>query len=180
MKRLIYINILLFTTWTELCACSCAPIKKEDRKFYKEYEFVDDVFIGEVKNFDDDSINYAIEICEVFKGNLRPGQLIQGVNEGYCEPFVDKNGEWMFLGHYSDTFEVNDCGLTTDLDEPWSIFPPPPIPEEYKDDRDTWYENLKSKARKEAYRQIEILRNKKEKGHGDLFNSAWRGERKPE
>ena len=142
-------------------ACDCAPINNVDRALDHEYKFVDDVFVGDVKWFDNDSTNFEIIVCEVFKGDLKPGQKIKGINEGLCGPFVFKTGEWIFLGTYSNKFKVHDCGLTTDLDEPWTILPPPPPPETEKELGQDWLDKWKEKSRQEAYRQIEILRNKK-------------------
>jgi len=160
MIRIATTFILLLTS-IKLLACDCAPIKNADRALDHEFKFVDDVFIGDVKWFNNDSTTYEVIVCEVFKGDLKPGQKIKGVNKGLCGPFVLKTGEWIFLGTYSTNFKVHDCGLTTKLDEPWTILPPPPPPETEEELGQDWLDKWKIKARLEAQRQIEVLRNKR-------------------
>lgn len=155
--RKLVTSILLLVTISTL-ACDCAPIKYVDRAIENEYKFVDDVFIGDVKWIDDDSTYYEIIVCEVFKGDLRPGQKIKGINKGLCGPYVFKTGEWILLGTYSNEFKVHDCGLTTNLAEPWNILPPPPSPETESELGQNLLDKWKAESRQKVNRQIETLR----------------------
>ncbi len=139
--------------------CDCAPIGNWRNATNMEYEYVDDVFIGDVKNINEFETEYEIVICEVFKGDLKVGQKIKGINLKYCSPIVSKKGQWLFFGTYSTDFKINDCGLTTNIDEPWHILPPPPPPN-LKEQEKKIIEKWKKVARENVQEQIKILRNK--------------------
>ncbi|MEO9953526.1 hypothetical protein [Nonlabens sp.] len=97
-------------------------------------------------------MEYLIEICEVFKGDLQPGQIIKGVNWGTCGPYVDTDGEWILFGNYSDRFIVNDCGLSSNIIDPKRLLAPQPI--NLKNN----LESQKLEAKQNIKQQINMLR----------------------
>ena len=98
-------------------------------------------------------------MCEVFKGNLKAGQVVKGTNPRYCSPFVDKLGEWVFFGKYSTDFKTNDCGLSSNIAEPFGMFPPPPPKPNRDVDGKELIKTWKAESRKSVLEQIEMLRN---------------------
>lgn len=143
--------------------CTCAPNGNWRKATPKEYENVEDVFIGDVTILENNS-DYEIVVCEVFKGELKSGQSIKGENLRYCGPNVNKNGQWVLFGNYSTTFLVNDCGLSSSITEPFGMYPPPPPPKKNSDvDRKEliakWKSELKSESKKNIQKQINMLRN---------------------
>ena len=139
--------------------CDCAPIENWRTATDKEYDYVDNVFIGDVNLISENKNEYELVVCEVFKGNLKIGQRIKGINPKYCPPIVNKEGQWLFFGKFSTDFKLNECGLTTNIEEPWKILPPPPPPH-LKSEEQTIIDNWKQDALKMVHEQISILRNK--------------------
>lgn len=138
--------------------CTCARIENWRRATSQEFEYVDDVFIGDV-TINEKQTDYSIVVCEVFKGELKSGQIIKGVNIGSCEPFVAQNGKWVMFGKYSTEFKVNDCGLSSNIAEPYGRFPPPPPPPpDFKYDEKTVLKKWKAESKKMISEQIKILR----------------------
>ena len=137
--------------------CTCAPNGNWRKATPKEYNIVEDVFIGDV-TIDEITSEYSIVVCEVFKGNLKSEQIIDGENLGYCGPFVNKNGEWVLFGKYSTNFKVNDCGLSTNIAKPFGMYAPPP--EEITTDvvEKNMIEKWKAESRKNVLNQIDLLR----------------------
>jgi hypothetical protein len=143
--------------------CSCAPNGKWRIETPKEYNYVDDVFIGDVKEIGESKFDYEIVVCEVFKGNLKAGQVVKGTNPRSCSPFVDKLGEWVFFGKYSTDFKTNDCGMSSNIAEPFGMFPPPPPPKPNTDiDGKELKKKWKAESRKSILEQITMLRNMSE------------------
>ncbi|MGB3592186.1 MAG: hypothetical protein WBA16_10925 [Nonlabens sp.] len=108
--------------------CTCAPPGKWNTVLLEEFQFSDDVIIGDVVYYDD--YCYESIVCEVYKGNLSIGEQITGVNSRSCEPYVDNDGEWILYGSYNTHFITNDCGGSTSVENP--RFPialaPPAVP----------------------------------------------------
>ncbi|WP_167342050.1 hypothetical protein [Nonlabens sp. SY33080] len=136
--------------------CTCAPLPHWKKATPKEYEYADDVIIADVI-IDENEIGYKITVCEVFKGDLKTGQILNGKNFGTCGPYVDKDGEWVLFGANTTYFKVNDCGLSSNIAEPRELLPPLPPPNSGID-----YDKLIEKRRKEARenikKQIQMLR----------------------
>ena len=152
---IIILTLFLFPNGTEIC--TCAPLPHWKKATPKEYEYVDEVFIGDVTICD--GTNFEIKVCEVFKGNLKVGEIIKGENIGYCGPFVDKNGEWILFGKYLNNFKVNDCGLSSNIAEPFGMFPPPPPPPpDLEYDEKTVTKKWKAESKKMIKEQIKMLR----------------------
>ena len=107
--------------------CTCPPPKNWKKATPIEYKYVNDVFIGDIRIDCDNDFEYLIVICEVFKGDLQPGQIIKGINSGTCGPYVDTDGEWILFGNYSSRFIVNDCGLSLNIINPKRLLAPQPI-----------------------------------------------------
>ena len=139
--------------------CDCARIENWRTATHGEYEYVDDVFIGDVNLISENKNEYELIVCEVFKGNLEIGEKIKGINAKYCGPIVDKKGQWLFFGKFLTEFKLNECGLSTNIEEPWQILPPPPPPH-LKAEEKSIITNWKKDARKMVHEQIIILRNK--------------------
>lgn len=125
----IIFSIFLFPIAQQVDICDCARIENWRTATVKEYEFVKDVFIGDVRKISNDKSEYELIISEVFKGTVEVGATIKGINLKYCGPVVDKKGQWLFFGTITEYFHINECGLTSNLEEPWRILPPPPPPE---------------------------------------------------
>lgn len=142
-------------------ACDCARIENWRTATAGEYEYVKDVFIGDVKIISDDRTEYELIVTEVFKGDLKVGTVVKGINPKYCGPIINKKGQWLFFGTFSNNFHLNECGLTSNIEEPWGILPPPP-PSELKLDEKRMIKKWKKEARKNVQEQIIILRNIKE------------------
>jgi hypothetical protein len=157
----IYITILsIFFLPNGANVCSCATIGNWRKATPKEYKYVEDVFIGDVKKIGESKFDYEIEVCEVFKGDLKVGQIIKGTNPRYCSPFVDKLGEWVLFGEYSTDFKTNDCGLSSNIAEPFGMFPPPPPPKPNSDtDSKELIKKWRIESKKNILEQINMLRN---------------------
>lgn len=138
--------------------CDCAGIENWRTATVGEYEYVEDVFIGNVKTLSGDKAEYEIEVTEVFKGDLKVGSLIKGINSQNCEPIVNKKGQWLFFGTFSNNFHINECGLTSNIEEPWRFLPPPPPPE-LNMDYESIIDEFKKEARKMIQEQIIIVRS---------------------
>ncbi|WP_127845636.1 hypothetical protein [Psychroflexus aestuariivivens] len=158
MTKILIIFLTLIFIPNENKNCTCAPIENWQKATPKEFEYVDDVFIGDV-TISENQTDYLIVVCEVFKGDLKSGQKIKGVNIGYCGPFVDKNGEWVMFGKYLTEFKVNDCGLSSNIAEPYGMLPPPPPPPpDFKYDEKTVLKKWKAESKKMIIEQIKMLR----------------------
>ena len=153
----IIILIFLLPVTNEVEVCDCARIENWRTATVGEYEYVKDVFIGEVKKISEDKTEYEFVVLEVFKGNLKVGRTVKGINPKYCEPDVNKKGHWLFFGAFSDNFNLNECGLTSNIEEPWRILPPPPPPE-LKADEKKMIKRWKKEVRENMQEQISILR----------------------
>jgi len=152
----IILSIFIFPNGAD--TCECAPHPNWKKATPKEFEYVEDVFIGDVTICNE--TEFEIKVCEVFKGNLKAGDFIKGENIGYCGPYVDKNGEWVLFVNYSNSFKVNDCGLSSNIAEPFGLFPPPPPPEkDIKYNEKKVIKEWKVKLKKSIKKQIIILRN---------------------
>ena len=152
---IIIISIFIFPNGTDIC--ECAPLPNWKKATPKEFEYVEDVFIGDVTICN--NTEFEIKVCEVFKGNLKAGEIIKGENIGYCGPYVDKNGEWLLFGNYLNNFKVNDCGLSSNIAEPFGMFPPPPPPPpDFKYDEKTVLKKWKAESKKMIKEQIKMLR----------------------
>ena len=57
--------------------CTCAPLPHWNKATPKEYEYVEDVIIADVI-IDENEIGYKIIVCEVFKGDLKTSQILNG------------------------------------------------------------------------------------------------------
>ena len=139
-------------------ACNCARIENWRTATVGEYEYVKDVFIGDVKMISEDKTEYELIVTEVFKGELKVGATVKGINPEYCSPNVGKKGEWLFFGTLTNYFHLNECGLTSNIEEPWGILPPPPPPE-LKSEQKRMIKKWKKEARENIQEQINILRN---------------------
>ncbi|WP_421753237.1 hypothetical protein [Croceimicrobium sp.] len=160
------LSLLLLSQSLSLLACDCIPIKNREKALSREYSISNAVFIGEVLSFSADSSSFEIRVVEVIKGDLSKGQIIKGINEGLCGPFVSKSGAWIFLGNYDQHFKANDCGLSLSLKHPWNILPPPPP--EISAENPNWEDSnckfdqireWKNKAKKEAEKQVSYLKS---------------------
>ena len=139
--------------------CNCAPIENWRSATEAEFQIVDLVFVGDVQRIDEEGSGYEIVVCEVFKGNLLPGERISGINPKTCNPVVDRKGQWLFFGEKSDQnrFKQNICGLTNHLMEPVRQLPPPPPPDsgiDYEEYKRTW----KKEAKEIVSEQLQIVR----------------------
>lgn len=165
MTHLYSIIALLFLLpiTNEVAVCDCVWSKNWRKAIVKEYESVDDVFIGEVKSISDDNLEYEVIVTDVLKGNLKVGTAVTGINPIYCDPIVDKKGPWLFFGTLLDNFYLNECGYTSNIEKPWSITPPPPPPPpELKLDEKKMLDKWKETARETMQEQLTILRNIKQ------------------
>lgn len=154
---ILLLSVFIFPDGVDIC--DCAPVPHWQKATPREFEYVEDVFIGDVTIYNEKE--FEIRVCEVFKGNLKSGQIIKGKNSSYCGPYVDKNGEWLLFGKYSNNFKVNDCGLSSNIAEPFTILPPPPPPN-YKYDEKTFLKKWKVEIHEIMQEQISILRKMKE------------------
>tara|TARA_B100001115_G_scaffold180170_1_gene172068 strand:- start:2263 stop:2766 length:504 start_codon:yes stop_codon:yes gene_type:complete len=163
----VLLSLLLLSQSLCLLACDCIPIKNREKALSREYSISNAVFIGEVLSFSADSSSFEIRVVEVIKGDLSKGQIIKGINEGLCGPYVSESGAWIFLGNYAQHFKANDCGLSLSLNKPWNFLPPPPPPE-FSAENPNWEDSnnkfdqireWKSKAKKEAEEQVNYLKS---------------------
>lgn len=158
MTKILIIILSIFTIPNGTNICTCAPLPNWKKATPIEFEYVESVFIGDVTICD--KSEYEIKVCEVFKGDLKIGEIIKGENIGYCGPYVDKNGKWVLFGKYSNNFKVNDCGLSSNIAEPFGMFPPPPPPKPNLDvDGKELIKKWRAESKKNILEQIEMLRN---------------------
>lgn len=134
--------------------CTCKPLGHWEKATPKEYEYVDNVFIADI-TIDKNQTDYRITVCEVFKGNLKAGQTLNGKNIGTCGPYVDEDGEWVLFGNNKAHFKVSDCGLSSNIAQPRELLPPP-----IKSgiDYDKQIQERKTRARENIQKQIKMLR----------------------
>lgn len=150
--------MFLFPTHNRIDICDCARIENWRTATVGEYEYVKDVFIGDVKMISEDKTEYELIVTEVFKGELKVGSMVKGINPEYCSPNVTKKGEWLFFGTFKNNFHLNICGLTSNIEEPWGIKAPPP-PTELKWKQKRMIKKWKKEVRENMQEQINILRN---------------------
>ncbi|MCY2686788.1 hypothetical protein [Salinimicrobium sp. TH3] len=95
-----FIFILTFFIWFSESRenCTCAPVGNWKGATEAEFRNVELVFTGDVQRIEESGSEYEIVVCEVFKGNLKEGQRISGINPASCNPIVDQKGQWLFFG----------------------------------------------------------------------------------
>lgn len=124
MIRFYNIILILLLSFHAKDPCSCYGVRDVRKGIPKEFNRSNDVFIGDVISVHDNNYVYKIEVRQVFKGNLKVGQTIKGVNVD-CPPFItdiDVDERWIFFGQqYSNTFKTNDCGLSSSFSDPFGI-----------------------------------------------------------
>ena len=98
--------IFLLPLTNEIAVCDCARIENWRTATVGEYEYVKDVFIADVKKISEDKTRYEFVVSEVFKGKLKVGATIKGINPKYCGPVVSKKGKWLFFGTVSNNFHL--------------------------------------------------------------------------
>jgi hypothetical protein len=163
MINLIYIFLAITLITSEFKVCTCAPDDEWEKEFKEEFKSSEDIFIGEVLFLNEDGNQYKVKICEVFKGDLKIGQVIYGENSRICPPVVDKKGQWLFFGEYLEHFHQNTCGMTTNINDPNQIPPPPPPPssELTPQKMKELVANWKKESQEIVQEQIEYLRRKR-------------------
>ncbi|WP_405350066.1 hypothetical protein [Nonlabens sp. Asnod3-H03] len=120
-----YKLILLFLVLPfESDYCTCPPPRHWEKAASIEYEYSEVVFVGDVKSFSNDKNKFTIEVCEVFKGDLKSGQIILGKNLRSCYPYIDRGGSWLLFGNHSQIFEVNECGISSNIEKPRQLMIP--------------------------------------------------------
>ncbi|PRP66085.1 hypothetical protein [Nonlabens agnitus] len=134
--------------------CTCPPTGNWQKATPKEYNYVNDVIIGDVINVSKDQ--FEIIVCTVFKGNLKPGQKINGENYGTCGPYINKTGEWLVFGQQFDGFRVNECGISSKIDDTFPLLPPPP--KESETIKNLFSESRQKEAMEIRIKQISLLR----------------------
>ena len=167
------ILIIYFTTTFTSWACSCPPLKKLDYERNAEYQNAEFIFIGKIYNLKNHKRVFEVKVKEIFKGNLNVGQIINGGNNYYCEPFVNKNGEWLIYGKIENgILFIKECGLSRSLKNPENnnyfnipIPPPPPNSEITKVQWKNLMKKNRKQSRKFAVRELEyeILELRKRK-----------------
>jgi len=158
MNNIYNLILLILFLPIEKNICTCPPPANWRKATPSEYNYSNDVFIGDVKLIPNSQVDYEIVVCEVFKGDLKSGQTIKGEKFGTCGPYVNKNGEWVLFGTYSTKFKVNDCGISSNINDPRGLLPPPPPPNSEIEEKVT-LKSRKLEARKHIKKQINMLRN---------------------
>jgi hypothetical protein len=136
MRNLYLLSALSFFVVLS-CACVCVPRFYQQRFVVEEYTSSAQVFLGDLYAFNHDSSECEMEVCEVLKGTVEPGQIICVASDKYCEPEIGKFGEYLIFGsEQKGVFQPNACGFSTLLDAP-IVYPPPPM-EDVEGLYDTW------------------------------------------
>ncbi|PWD97958.1 energy transducer TonB [Marinilabilia rubra] len=129
--KIISLTILILL-WTNAEACDCPPPKRLEVAQQEEFDLSDNVIIGEVLDISGDQKTFTLRVEEIFKGNLKQGQIVEFENNYYCYPFIDELGDWLIYSKkYKGDYRVNDCGLSRSLKHPERneyFWPPPPPP----------------------------------------------------
>ena len=138
MRRILKITIivLLFGSLKSI-ACSCPP-ETYSSLLKKEKTNSRDIFIGEIVSvkdlIDQNFVEYEIKINEVIKGDLKLTNIISVRISIYCPPELGESGRVIIFSNdkFEDTFIVNQCGLSVNMDRPeknnrYRIPPPPSL-----------------------------------------------------
>jgi hypothetical protein len=174
MKNKLILIIYFISTLTSW-ACDCGPLKKLDYERNAEYQNAEFIFIGYIYNLKNNKRVFEVKVKEIFKGNLKIGQIINGKNNYYCEPFVNESGDWLIYGKIENgKLLISLCGLSRSLKNPENnryfippVLPPPPPPNSER--TQVQLENLPKKSPKESRKfalkelkyEISELRKKK-------------------
>ncbi len=155
MNNIFNISILglLISFGTTICVCQ--PPRPWEKATKMEFRDSETVFIGDVTICDDKE--YEIVVCEVFKGTIKNGQTIIGKNQGTCEPYIGKSGEWLLFGDFSTEFIVYECGTSSNINEP--LNPYSLLPSDMRKERLASLNSEILEARKIVQNQIYLLRN---------------------
>lgn len=158
MNKIYLIILSVFTISSESNICSCPPLPNWKKATSIEYEYSQDVLIADIQ-IGKNQTDYKIEVCEVFKGDLKPGQILNGKNIGTCGPYIDKDGKWILFGELSRYFRVNDCGLSSNVSEPYGIIrrPAPPM-SNTAEDQEQLIAEWKMESKRVIKQQIKMLK----------------------
>jgi len=164
MRTILFALALVLSTANY--ACSCSPPGKYEVALSKEIEYSDNVIIGEILEISDNQKVITLKVKEIFKGELKQGQIITFKNNYYCEPFVDELGDWLIYSRMLDgEFSINPCGLSRSLKNPiknryFSVIPPPapqhPDSLLSKSELELWASELKAEQLPKAIKQTEL------------------------
>lgn len=141
--------------------CECPRIEDWRNFTIKEFEYSQEVFIADVIWISEDETEFKFIVLEVFKGDLAVGTTITGINARPCGPLVNKKGDWLFFGMLTDLFQINSCGFSVNIEEPWRSLPPLP-PSELHLDEEKFMKGWKEEAREVMEEQLTIIRSLKE------------------
>jgi hypothetical protein len=175
MKKILLTILILTFFIHESFSCDCKDRMDLNIARITEYNNSEIIFLGEVISISDDQLSYRVSVIEVYKGDLKTNQIIEGKNHQFCAPFINYTGQWLLYGNIENgKLKVNICGLTRSLEFPeqnrYFRAPPPPPPPLYPEDS-MKYKTILSEsekaekeyqiiARKEINKEIELLRTK--------------------
>ena len=154
-----YINLVLTMFFISIkgysfCFCPPLPLKKLQQYELKESELI---FVGEITDFNKKTQSYKVKIEELFRGELKKGDIIIGENLRYCTPHITRNGKWIIYGKIiNGVLKMNECGISRSFKNPQesisSILPPLP-PENEEENNRLKYEQKFKQWKKENKKQ---------------------------
>ena len=176
IKYLLFLIILFFqVTGIKLFACDCGPPENLDSIRAQEYKNSDVVFTGKIVFLSEGWTEFKIQVTETFKGDIKRGQVIAGMNNITCVPYINGGGQWLIYGKMENgMLSINQCGLSRSFKNPdenryFSIIPVPPLPVVRDSSSDAGRiktmvdmgKQYQERAVAELKKEIEMLRNKK-------------------
>ncbi len=115
-KSLIWIIIFICSIlYTQLQACNCKTVHRDD-----EYNYSDYIFIGKVLELNSVDGYFTIIVDDIIKGNEI--DTLYGILEP-CSIYPNINDEWLFIGriYNNDTLFFSQCGYSRNFNSPRNL-----------------------------------------------------------
>lgn len=117
-KSFFHAAVMTALSFVFIC-CTCVTGDTSKKEFDAEIDRSDVAVLCNVSGIDNFMFRFDLEVLEVFKGKLAPGDRIKGTFHLMCSPSISREGEWLIMGKWKgEQLKVNTCGKSFYLNYP--------------------------------------------------------------